>query len=113
MVVDGAPLVEEPLQVTRLVLVPFPPNELRVRVVPVRPLELLPSDGKLKRGQVRAREEPVEVGGREEKPVAISSHLPRHVGPEQVGPDAQGQSGLEDGVGYIRPVSGHGAWLDS
>ena len=60
---DGAPLVEEPLHVTRLVVVPFPPNELRVRVVPVGPLELLTSDRKLKRGQMRAREEPVEVGG--------------------------------------------------
>ena len=68
---DRAAFRLEPCEVRRLVLVALAPDEVAVRVVDVRPLELPALHAQVERGQVRAREVPREVGGREEQRAVI------------------------------------------
>ncbi len=60
---DRAPLGLEPREVGRLVLVPLPEDQVAMRRVQVRPLELAAHDTDRERRQVRAGEVRREVGG--------------------------------------------------
>ena len=59
--------VVELLEVASLVLVTLPPNEIPVRIVSERLRNLAAHDGELERRQVRAGEEPDQVGRREDE----------------------------------------------
>ena len=72
---DRAPLGDEPREVRRLVLVTLAADEVAVRVVDVRPLELAALHLQVQVRQVRAGEVRREVGGREEqRAVSRESH---------------------------------------
>jgi hypothetical protein len=58
---DLGDAVAERGEVSSLVLVPLPPNQLRVRVRPKRPLELPARNGEVKRSQMGAREKRVQI----------------------------------------------------
>jgi hypothetical protein len=62
------------VEVRSLVLVPLPPNQLRVWVGPKRPLDLPARNRQLKRGQVRASKKRVQIGGREYEAIVLMSH---------------------------------------
>ncbi len=76
---DRAPLGDEPREVRGLVLVALAADEVAVRVVHARPLELAALHLQVQVRQVRAGEVPREVGGREEQRAVVSeSHHPEY-----------------------------------
>jgi hypothetical protein len=73
-VVDAHDLVAQRGQVPRLVLVALAADQLGVRVVAERPLELLARHRELERRQVRAGEEADQVGRREAEAATLGAH---------------------------------------
>src|SRR5215208_4662839 len=63
------------VEISPLVLVALAPDELGVEVDPIGPLELAALDGQLERRQVRAGQERVELGRREDETVRPLMHL--------------------------------------
>ena len=72
---DVAALGAELVEVAPLVLLALAADEVGVEVDPIGPLELAARDGQLERRQVRAGQERVEVGRREDEAVRPLMHL--------------------------------------
>jgi len=62
-------------EVAPLVLLALAADEVGVEVDPVRPDKLAALDGELKRGQVRAGEEVIEIGRRKNELDSAPAHL--------------------------------------
>ncbi len=91
-----------------LVLVPLPEDEVAVRGVEVRLLELAARDGQRQRRQVRAGEMRREVGRRESECVVENAHT-TSIGPRAAVPYEATASPLR---GVVRPATSCLAWLD-
>src|SRR5262249_45067676 len=73
---DLAALISKPCEKRRLVLLALAADEIRLRALPPRPLELVPLDADVELRQVRTREVIREVGGREpERAVGGEAHF--------------------------------------
>ena len=77
---DAPPFRLEPREVGVLVLVALAEDQVAVRRIEVRPLELAARDGEREPRQVRAGEVGREVGGRERERAVVGEAHPRSIG---------------------------------